>query len=312
MLVNLMPPPMETDFAPAVKLREPEIVVAPTEPGRGFLIVHPRYRHWLAKCGLTTSAAVWALPGEIVSGHPTRHVLQVAVRSGGASRSLFLKREHAVGWRVRRRNKRAGFGAVSRSEREAKVLQRLEDAGLPGPHWIAYGEDALGRAFLLVDELAGCRELRDVLSDIALSLDDRRTLAVRLGESLADLHAAGFGTPDLAAKHVFVRAGSFSPTLLDWQSAEPGHRPDATARRDSLAALDATLAEWLATPRERLRMLRAYRRRTGKLVMATEEQTLAAFARDIYTHARKLLTRSSVRDQRQPNARNPRLVWLAD
>ncbi|QEL14550.1 lipopolysaccharide kinase InaA family protein [Limnoglobus roseus] len=343
MLVNLMPPPVETEFAPAFKLREPEIVVSQPEPDRGFLVVHPRYRHWLAKCGLTTSTAVWNLPGEIVSGHPSRHVLQVAVRSGGATRNLFLKRELIVGWRVRRRNRRDGFGPVSRSEREAKILQRLEDANLPGPHWIAYGEDGDGRAFLLVDELTGCRELRDVLGDAALSPTDRRTLAVRLGESLASLHAAGFDTPDLAAKHVFVRPGSFSPTLLDWQSSQPGRRPDADARRESLATLDATLTEWLATPRERLRALRAYQQKMDKLVLSADhspsprvvdgqspservtplpnpppqggrEQNLSSLARAVRVQSQKLLAKSSVRDQRQPNAlsRNQRLVWLAD
>lgn len=297
MLVNLMPPVLAE-----YRLREPEIVVAPAEPERGFVVVHPRYRSWLARCGLTTSQAMLALPGEIVSGHPNRHVMQVTVKSASGTRSLFLKREHAVGWRVRRKNRLADYGRVSRSEREAKVLERLEAAGLPGPHWVAYGEDGAGRAFLLVDELTGYRELREMLSDTALSPVDRRTLATRLGEALADLHAAGFDTPDLAAKHVFVRPGSFSVTLLDWQSSGAGGKP-----ADALAALHASLAEWLATPRERLRALRAYRRRLG-----ASAPRFSLAARELEVQSQKLLARSSIREQRQPNAANPRLVWLAD
>lgn len=305
MLVNLMPPAVDVG---GIVLREPEIVVVPAEPARGFLVVHPRYRSWVAKCGIASAKDALDLPGEIVSGHPNRHVLQVQMKSGTGTRNLYLKREHAVGWRVRIKNWLDGFGRVSRSEREAKVLEKLEAAGLPGPHWIACGEDGDGRAFLLVDELTGYRELRTVLADTALSVGDRATLATRLGESLAELHDAGFDTPDLAAKHVFVRPGSFSTTVLDWQSSKPGVVPDTVARLESLASLNASLVEWLATPRERLRVVKAY---LGKMKQVKLE--FAAFARTVFTQSRKRLKRSSIRVQRQPNAirHDQRLVWLA-
>jgi Lipopolysaccharide kinase (Kdo/WaaP) family len=302
MLVNLMPP-ME-----GIALREPAIVVAPAEPARGFVVVHPRYRSWLAKCGLRTANDILNLAGEIVSGHANRHVLQVRIPSGGGTRCLYLKREHAVNWRVRLRNWRDGFGRVSRAEREAKVLERLEAAGLPGPHGIAYGEDGNGRAFLLVDELTGCRELREILADPALSPADRRRVAERLGEALADLHAAGFDTPDLAAKHVFVRPGSFAVTVLDWPSSRPGRSLELVDRLDALASLAASLADWLATPRERLRVVKSYLARAGRL--ATR---VAPFARAIAARTPKFLRRSSIRTQRQPahNRDDQRLVWLA-
>jgi hypothetical protein len=38
---------------------------------------------------------------------------------------------------VRLKNYRAGFGWVSRCEREAMTLQALESCGLPGPQWLA-------------------------------------------------------------------------------------------------------------------------------------------------------------------------------
>lgn len=302
MLVNLMPPVDET----AIRLREPEIVT--TAPSRGILVAHPRYRSWLAKCGIRTAEDALNLAGEIVSGHANRHVVEVKLPSGNAARSLYLKREHSVGWRVRLRNCRDGFGPVSRSEREAKTLEKLEAAGLPGPQWIAYGEGGDGRAFLLVDGLAGCRELRAVLADTALTAADRAVLARRLGASLADLHDAGFDTPDLAAKHVFVRPGSHSVTILDWQSSKSGQSLDTATRIEALANLDASLVEWLATPRERLRALQAYLRR-----MREPRPDFAPLARTIIGRSLRLRNRSSIRHQRQSNGgtRNQRLVWLA-
>lgn len=303
MLVNLMPPVDAT----VIRLREPEIVL--DQPARGRLVVHPRYGNWLARCGIRSAADVFHLSGEIVSGHANRHVVEVKLASGNLQRSLFLKREHSVGWRVRLRNRRGGFGPVSRSEREARTLEKLEAAGLPGPQWIAYGEDGEGRAFLLVDALIGCRELRTVLADTALANTERAGLAAKLGEALADLHDAGFDTPDLAAKHVFVRSGSHSVTILDWQSTRPQPALDAAMRIEALANLDASLVEWLATPRERLRALRAYLKRSH-----LADWEMASIARSIAVRSLRLRNRSSIRHQRQSNGntRNQRLVWLAN
>jgi tRNA A-37 threonylcarbamoyl transferase component Bud32 len=198
---------------------------------------------------------------------------------------------------------------VSRSEREAVTLQRLEAAGLPGPQWLAYGADGVGRAFLIVDELAGAADLRLVLGDAGLSLDDRRALAERAGRAVAELHEAGFGTPELAAKHLFVNRDTLAVTLLDWQSAGlPGPVPD---RVRQLAGLHASLADDLADVRTRLRFLWAYLR----VVRRGRQENRPAlrfgrFARTVQAAADRIRERSSVRDQR-PAVSAQRLVWLA-
>ena len=69
---------------------------------RGWAEVHPRFRARLAAQRLLTAEAILNLPGEIVSGHPDRHVLRVELG--------YLKRQHSVGWRERLRQKLAGFG----------------------------------------------------------------------------------------------------------------------------------------------------------------------------------------------------------
>ncbi|MFO0797194.1 MAG: lipopolysaccharide kinase InaA family protein [Gemmataceae bacterium] len=263
----------------------PPSVLEPPTRAAGWVEVHPDFTDRLADA---TAAELLELPGEVVSGHPDRHVVRVELP--GWERPLYLKRQHRVTWKERFRQWRAGFGWRSRCGREAELLKQLAAAGLPAPHWVALGEDGTGRAFLLVEELSDAVELRKAVHpdpDV-------------LGRAVAGLHDAGFDTPDLTAKHVFV---GDEVTLIDWQSARRlGHVP-TVARLRALAALHASLADHLATPRERLQFLRAYRRSTGLPLAARSVERLAGAARK----------RRSVRDQRQPvvTAADQRLVWLA-
>jgi tRNA A-37 threonylcarbamoyl transferase component Bud32 len=277
-------------------------VTVPSPTVGGWVEVHPDFRPRLTAHGLTTAAGFLDLPGEVVSGHPDRHVRRVELPDWG--RALYLKRQHRVTWRERLRQWRAGFPWSSRCGREAVVLKALTAAGLPAPRWVAHGEDGQGRAFLLVEELAGMVELRQLGGDPALSPADRAHLSEQLGREVAAVHAAGFDTPDLTAKHVFVSPTSGEVTLIDWQSARRFPALPEPARLRALAALHASLADYLATPRERLRFLRAYRQAAGmpRTRLAAIEP-LAAAAR----------SRRSVRDQRQPvtTTASQRLIWLA-
>ena len=192
---------------------------APVETlASGWIEFHPRYRAWLGKCGVRTAADALALRGEVVGGHADRHVVKIELHSGVSVRGAYLKREHVVARRSRFRNWREGFGWVSRAEREARTLQKLEELGLPGPQWLAYGEDAAGRAFLLIEELTGAVPLREYFTDTALTADESRLLAERIGRMLAEYHAAGVGTPELAAKHLLLRSRALQPIMIDWQS----------------------------------------------------------------------------------------------
>jgi tRNA A-37 threonylcarbamoyl transferase component Bud32 len=229
--------------------------------------------------------------------------MQVELPTIGA---CYLKRQHRVGWRERVRQWLTGFGWVSRCEREAAVIRDLEAAGFPVPGWVAYGEDGC-RAFLLLNELSDAIELRHFLDDSGVSLEDRCRLAERLGQAVAELHAAGFTTPDLTAKHVFVDPHSLAITLIDWQNARCG----TADRVGSLAALHASLADHLATARDRLRFLWAYRRVTKQ--SARTAPRFSVFVRDIIRETARLASRRSIRDQRQPAVTgvDQRLVWLA-
>jgi tRNA A-37 threonylcarbamoyl transferase component Bud32 len=231
-----------------------------------LLEIAPGYRSVFRRLGLTDPEAFLELPGaapHIVSGHPDRHVVRVQFGSGAERLTAFLKREHRVTWRTRLANVLAGFGFVSRSVREGRTLQVLQRENLPGPFWLAAGEDSRGRAFVLVREVNGA-ELRVVLRD-ERSSTRRRRIARNLGETLGRLHAAGFVHPDLYANHLFVDPGDDSVRILDWQRARLTYLLSWQQRRRDLASLHATLDDALATPRERLVFLRAYRRRPAGL-----------------------------------------------
>ncbi|QDU22455.1 lipopolysaccharide kinase InaA family protein [Urbifossiella limnaea] len=262
----------------------PSVLEAPARAA-GWVEVHPDFADRLEAA---TATELLELPGEVVSGHPDRHVVRVELP--GWERPLYLKRQHRVTWKERFRQWRAGFGWRSRCGREAELLKQLAAAGLPAPRWVAHGEDGRGRAFLLVEELSDAVELRQALHPDAGGL----------GRAVAALHDAGFDTPDLTAKHVFIGE---EVTLIDWQSAHRGPAVAVGARLRAIAALHASLADYLATPRERLRFLRAYSRAANLPIDARAVERLATTARQ----------RRSIRDQRQPvvTAVGQRLVWLA-
>lgn len=194
----------------------------------GTVVFHPRYQSWLRKLGLDSVSAIWQSAGEVVSGHASRHVCRIPLTQG---RSLFLKREHTIGWRIRLRNRLAGFGPISRSEREAITLQYLDQIGLPVPSWLAYGTTGDGRAFLLLDEFVGS------VSWPQLDFDERHIESI--GRTLAGFHDAGVATPEISAKHVFIDRSTGRVSLIDWQNSP---QPAPVAWRDRLHALGRLIA----------------------------------------------------------------------
>lgn len=292
---------------PRVRIDPPH---APPPPAMAKFVVHPRYRAWLTRCGVGSAADVLALAGEVVSGHADRHVVRVELRSGSGVRSAYLKREHVNGVKWRAKNWAAGFGWVSRCEREAATLTALEAAGLSGPQWLAHGEDADGRAFLLVDDLAGAVDLPTLLRDRSPDAVGFQRLADRIGSTLAELHAAGFATPDLAAKHLFVGEDN-TVSLIDWPSTPKAGRVRPADVVRWLGTLHAGVGPELAGERMRLRILWAYRRACRRLGVPVPMR-FGSMAKAVNGAGVRRQTRSSVRVQRHGTAAQQRLVWVAD
>lgn len=273
-------------------------------PKTGFLEISPRYRAFFRQLGVTDVAHFLALPGEtphVVSGHPDRNVTRVTFAIDGDRWGAFLKCEHRIPWRIRVSNAVAGFGMVSRSLREVRMLQALQREGLPGPEWLAAGEDGQGRAFLLVREAPG-RELRTILASETDS-KRRRRIARRLGSTLAHLHSAGFYHPDLYAQHLFLDRTTDAICLLDWQRGCLRRMLSWRERRRGLVALHATVDDALATSQERLLCLRAYWRNSYSLGISWR-----IALQGIESQARRLLARRHIREKRQPPT--PSQAWI--
>jgi tRNA A-37 threonylcarbamoyl transferase component Bud32 len=256
----------------------------------------------LARQGFKDARALLDLPGEIVGGHPDRHVVRVVLDTGRGRLVGYLKREHRVSLRDRVANACAGFGFVSKSLREAQTLGQLRAAGVPVPRVLAYGECG-GRAFLLVQALPGYRDLREILRTGWCTSWQRRLLARRLGRMLARVHAAGFDMPDLLCKHVLIDRRTLRPALIDCARTRRCRQIPAETRIHDLALLHASLPNELATLRERLACLRAYR----------GTAPVRAWA-DIIRHVASVLPRRRVvRESCQPSGGNKRqrVRWVA-
>lgn len=245
--------------------------------------------------------------GEIVSGHADRHVVRVILGQGRRRFVAYLKREHRVRLRDRFSSWWAGYGWVSKSVREARVLAELRKANIPVPHCLGAREDASGRACVLIRGTAGALDLRTYLyRDRDRPASQRREFAKRLGRLIAAVHQAGFDCPDLSSKHVLVQPRNRQFTLIDWQRARRRRVVPRAVRIRELAALNATLADAIAEPRERLHCLRAYLDACGI------RESIRLWANSILRQSDQLLRRRWVRELRRPpiDGKAQRLRWI--
>jgi len=186
--------------------------------------------------GMPSPRELIELPGVVVSGHVGRNVSRVVL----SDETAYLKSEHRVRWRDRLRSFLDGFGPVSVSEREYRVIRRLREYGLPAPRPLACGEvDA--RAFLLLAEADGAVEL------LRLPRVDPG-LAATIGRIVGEIHNAGVDQPDLCAKHFLVNPDTGDVTILDWQRATLRGTVPWRNRVRSLAAFRATCSDTLLPP----------------------------------------------------------------
>ncbi|HEV3238135.1 MAG TPA: lipopolysaccharide kinase InaA family protein [Gemmataceae bacterium] len=277
-----------------------------------FVEVDPHYRDFFARQGLVTPEQFLDLPSVIVSGHPDRHVTEVMVGSGSDALAGYLKREHRVPWKERLLNAWSGFGFVSKSQREGLMLRRAQEAGIGCPEWLAHGEDARGRAFLLIRQISGSVDLRRYLRTRSPSTAaQRRRFAHQLGRALARLHNAGFDHPDLYSKHILIDAGSTQIHFLDWQRSQYRRTVTCMRRWQDLAALAATLGNDVVSGQERALCLRTYLREC-RVHMPGLHMNLLQASFHILRFEKRLLRQRRIRELRKtPLASGTQsLVWL--
>jgi len=234
------------------------------------------------------------------------------LNDGGQKLTVYLKREQRVSWKVRIVSALSGFGFVSRSVREARILQALQRESIGCPEWLAVGEDNHGKAFLLVREIENAVDLASHLRS-QLTIDYRAQLARSLGAAVARIHEAGFSHPDLYAKHILITPSDGRIHFLDWQRSQR-YRYVAWRRRcRDLAALHATVADEIAKPRERALCLMAYLRGEpveGAAPLPFSSATLNAARAAVEEVTRRLLRRRHIREKRQPPLEPAAQEWI--
>jgi tRNA A-37 threonylcarbamoyl transferase component Bud32 len=263
------------------------------------------FRRW----GYTKPQAVLELRGEVVSGHGERHVMRVVIGRAPRRMAAYLKREHSIRFRDRLASWWHGHSAVSLSEREAQNIAALRKLNVSTPAVLACGEHQ-GRAFLLLSAVRGAIDLREFLFRMGAALPDRRRsfVASRLGEDIARVHAAGYDAPDLLCKHVLIHPRRLTLTLIDWARTHRYSQIDIRLAARDLGQLHASLAESLATPRDRLRCLYSYWTARGGRRFCEFRQLVAATD----AAACKARRRRSVRDllQSPTGSARQRLRWI--
>jgi tRNA A-37 threonylcarbamoyl transferase component Bud32 len=234
-----------------------------------------------------------SIEGELVGAHPSRNVARV--EPGGWCGFLIAWRDYLSSWW-------AGFGLVSKSQREWRVLHALRSRGIGCPQPLAVGEHH-GRAFLLVRELPDAMDLHTYLaSGYCDGPRAKGRLACALGRAVARLHAAGFTHPDLYSKHVFIGVPDQTVAFIDFQRTRQRPVVSWRSRWRDLAALDASLGDHLVSLRERLLFLATYLRHTEPpRPRRVLRQALCAIAR----RTQRLLGRRKIRDMRRANAASP-------
>ncbi|MCI0381076.1 MAG: lipopolysaccharide kinase InaA family protein [Gemmataceae bacterium] len=281
-----------------------------------FVCVQPECQDWLRGLGLVHADDFLRLDGVILSGHPDRHVLQVQfdrlftfrARSEPAEyTTVILKKEHRIRLRDRSTNAWHGFGWVSKSTREAILLNALTAAGITCPRVLAHGASG-GRAFLLLREETKGTDLRLALHE-GQEGPARRALLESLGKEIARFHAAGFVHRDLYAKHIFVRQEDREHgfCFLDWQRARRLTRVRLTRRVEDLATLLASLSPELVDQDDRDALMHAY-----WPVGPFGNVARGRFFRLVLEQCHRLLKQHRLRQMHRPPlpAGQQNLVWL--
>lgn len=225
-----------------------------------MMVVRKRYKPVLAELGLTDLAGVEAAEGALVKDQRgKRDVLRLTARG----RVYFLKRIRrtkaiqTLETLLTRRRLRSLAGI----EWDNLVLLRRHRIRVAEP--IAFGERIRFLrerfSFILVGAAPGEIDLRDFVEQ-ETDPTRRRLVLDELAAMARRLHDAGFATPDLFARHLFIQWRNGRPrfTLIDMARLDRSRRINRTLRARDLAGLNSSLPHHLVSPADRLRFLHRY------------------------------------------------------
>ena len=220
-----------------------------------FRMFTERFASELRELGLHTLEGVKSASGTPVKDHKGQRDISTFVI--GSNSRLYLKRY----WKSYKKDALAALlrhGEVrSPARREWENLKRLEISGFQVAPLVACGEECglfWDRFSFIITESAPGISLPHWLKNTADG-ESRKMLLLELSQWIRRFHEAGFSSPDLMAKHLFVHTkadefAGYSFSLFDIARLDSG-KPTFTRRVRDLAVLNLSIARNLLAKEER-------------------------------------------------------------
>ncbi len=229
---------------------------------RGVLVI-ANYAEALRPLGLGTMEGVKSFRGELIKNHKGRRDIQrITTTANGRPVTLFLKRN----WRPYKKdglNSLLTRGAVwsqSRTEWENSLALQRAEIAVAEP--VAFGEECgpLWEKFSFIITAAARGEI--TMDNFLASNPDaaeRAGVLDALARFVRKMHDAGFASPDLFTRHLFLTRGPAPEfCLIDMARLDRRAKLSPTLRARDLAALHVTAPQRFLTAPERLRFLERY------------------------------------------------------
>lgn len=255
------------------------------------MLVIANYAEALRPLGLGTMEGVKKISDELIKNHKGRRDIQrLQITANGQPLTLFLKRN----WRPYKKDglhslfTRGAVWSQSRTEWENSLA--LQRAGIAVAEPVAFGEECgpLWEKFSFILTAAARGEITlDKFLAANPDAAERTQVLDALARFVRKMHDAGFASPDLFTRHIFLTHGAEPQfCLIDMARLDRRAKLSPTLRARDLAALHVTAPQRFLTTPERLRFLEIY----GAMELQPR----------VKARARHLLQRKKFRDFSKP------------
>lgn len=157
--------------------------------------------------GETAFDQLFALEGQRFRFHENRETLRVQI----GEQYYFIKRHYGYGWKPILRSLLCGRTPVVSARTERDAIRCLQAAGIPSTNVVGFGErgrnPAKRQSFLLMRELVGCHELRELCIEWASRPPSprlRRMVIEAVAATAKSLHASGINHRDFYLNHLWL------------------------------------------------------------------------------------------------------------